>query len=54
MLKSKDGAYEYTPGDPEAYFEALQRALEDNEPIVEIVDNIVAALPFDNPNTVEL
>lgn len=54
MLKSKDGAYEYTPGDPEAYFEALQRALEDNELVAEIVDNIVAALPFDNPNTVEL
>lgn len=53
MLKSKDGAYEYTPGDPDAYFEALQEALEDNKPVADIVDQIITALPFEEPPDVQ-
>jgi len=54
LLKSTDGTYEYTPGDPEEYFEVLQQALEDNKVVADLVSDIIAALPFEEPTTVQL
>lgn len=53
MFESIDGAYGYVPGDPEAYFEALQNALEDNAGIAEVVNSIVDALPIEYPSNVD-
>lgn len=54
MMESEEGAYSYSAGDPDAYFSALQSALEDNEAIISILNTMIDSLPIDDPETVDL
>lgn len=54
MMESKDSAYSYSAGDPEDYFSELQSALEDNTPVIAVINTMVDSLPIEDPEIVKL